>query len=248
MKNKSIKICRTAFQQAAHSLNAALPELGEGADGPIKKLIASMTAADGELAALEGQETEDAAHSLSAVTTSTQQIVSALTENLNRCARETHEAKQQAHSLNAKVTDFEGRLTSGALVPKEKAQELADLARKEGALEAENKFKVAGTRRHSLSSAGVPLPLMDELLGGTDEEFKALSTTAGARHTDLKKRFHSLNGTPAMQRLCWAPEAEFKRDLELIEIAVKPSSVPGRAEPLLGGGGGGGTNKSPGAL
>jgi hypothetical protein len=146
-------------------------------------------------------------------------------------------------AVAAKVTaELEAKTKAGELVPQAEVASLCSAAKTNGLAEGEKKVRdeitaaeavaqTVGARKTALQTASFPLPNVDEVLRGTDEQFNAAKATAEARLADLKSKGISLNAD--LMSKVWLAEPAYNDFRTLVE------SIPALKgeQPFAGAGG-----------
>jgi hypothetical protein len=148
-----------------------------------------------------------------------------------------------AHGIAAKTT-------AGELVAKATVTQLCSEARTAGLTEGESKVRVEvqaqaerttriGARKTALQTAGLPMPdaALEALLGGTEEEFTTIKTTAQNRIDALRKRGVALNAKSSLLGKVFLPEAQWKPLEDLVVETLSSGADPliTSANPVAGG-------------
>ena len=137
--------------------------------------------------------------------------------------------------LNSAVAaEVKRRTDAGEILPKDTVTQMCSTSEANGITKGEKKVrdelaaqaelaKKIGERKTGCTTASMPLPANETLLGGTDEEFATRRTTAEGRVKELKDAGFSLNAD--LLANVWLPEGEYKNFRAMID------TVPGLKGP-----------------
>jgi hypothetical protein len=147
-----------------------------------------------------------------------------------------------AEALATAVTaEVENRTKSGELIAKDTVTQMCSTAEGNGMVKGEAKVrqeiaaaadltKKIGERKTGITTASLPLPPTEDLLGGTDEEFATRRTTAEGRLKELGEAGFSLNSD--LQARVWLPESAYKDFRALLDTMP---GLKGGAQPFATG-------------
>jgi hypothetical protein len=150
---------------------------------------------------------------------------------------------QQLSAATQKCAELEKKIADGDLLDKTKVTELCSAAKTTGLAEGEANAttrvraevearaaaqKTIGDRKTALAAEKLPVPPIDDLLAGKDEEYAARKTKATERAEALKKKGFALNSR-TMGELAWVKDDDYARQLALIDQVLSERGTPAAA-------------------
>lgn len=201
------------FQTAKSALNIDLAGVPDEMKALITRLKTDMDAALAALPPIDqvpaALEASQALNWISDTVRRMQEFSASMMEGVTKLR---NDLVLKATALNA----LETRVTNGELVESTEVQRQMAEYRKLSAL-----------RRQEMQTCGLPVPVMDDILQGTDDEWKQKITEAKGRREKLATRDHQANDAQ-MHRLLFGDQTAF-------EVVIQ--SLPAKRDPLLGNGG-----------
>ena len=201
------------FQNAKTALNIDLAGVPEEMKNLISRLKADMDAALAALPPIDqvpaALEANQALNWISDTVRRMQEFSASMMEGVTKLR---NDLVLKATALNA----LEEKVAKGELVERsELDRQMSDYR------------KITALRRQEMQTCGLPVPVSDDILQGTDDEWKSKIAEAKGRREKLTGKEHQANDAQ-LHRLLFGDQTAF-------EVVIQ--SLPAKRDPLLGNGG-----------
>lgn len=237
MDKKHMKMLKSFYSQQKEGIEKLVPNLPEKLRDMLSASVADI---DVVLAKLNvGEDADESSNEIQIPHIDTIKGVFSLVEALNT---ENKELSAQLAGLDGKIQEaINSKLQSGDLLTKEQLETAKTEAANTAKTAEQARYAMISGRRADLIKASLPIPATDELLEGSDEDFKATIGKVTSRIETLKNKDISFNAARTA-KMAWCSDEDFSDQVALIEEDRAAKAVSARkqekiVEPFANGSG-----------